>query len=270
MYCLKNAEAIQAVSLIDRAFHYGDGCFSTARIRDSQIELLDRHLSRLEDSCQRLYLNVNLQLIQKSLQQLEQQYGFLNGTLKIIISRGEGQRGYSLPSHAADLWLMYYPQAIDDFYYDIIHCGLAQRRIGINMPELVGIKSLNRLEQVLLKQEIDQYGWTEALVADVQAQIVEGVSSNCFIRINGQWITPELGYNGVHGVMRAELLQRMQRQGMTCQQRTVHIEEVPKIESLFFCNALHPMRIVAQLDQQILQTQPCVDLFHFLQLHQIH
>ncbi len=70
------------------------------------------------------------------------------------------------------------------------------------MPNLAGLKTLNRFEQVLLKQEADQSNWSEALVFDIQGTVVEGVSSNCFIRINDSWITPELRYNGVHGVMR--------------------------------------------------------------------
>ena len=122
----------------------------------------------------------------------------------------------------------------------------------------------------MLKQEADQKGWTEALVTDVQGSVVEGVSSNCFIRINNTWITPQLGYNGVHGVMRAEILSRMQQQNLHCEQRDVHVSEIAQIQSLFFCNALTPMKIVSHLGQQVLDVQPCVELFKQLQLNQIH
>jgi 4-amino-4-deoxychorismate lyase len=270
MQCLKNAQALTAVSILDRGFHYGDGCFTTARIRDGKIELAALHWARLELACQRLSLVANLEFIEQSLTMLQSEYEALNGTLKIVISRGEGQRGYSLPEHPADVWVYYYPQTLTDFHYDSIKTGVAQQAIGLSMPQLVGLKSLNRLEQVMLKKEIDQCGWSEALVADVQGDIVEGVSSNCFIRINNRWITPELRYNGVHGVMRAEILARMQAQGIECDQACVPVTEISQIQSLFFCNALHPMRIVTQLDAQNLDPQPCIDLFHSLQLHQMH
>ena len=108
-----------------------------------------------------------------------------NGTLKIVLSRGVGQRGYSLPDHPADVWVFFYPQvqaSLDmAYHYDTIQSGVLTQAIGLSMPNLVGLKSLNRLEQVLLKQEADQKGWTEALVTDVQGSVVEGVSSNCFI-----------------------------------------------------------------------------------------
>ena len=270
MQCYKNAKPTEQIHVLDRAFHYGDGCFSTARFRQNQIELFDRHLARLQYANRQLSLNANLELITETLTLLKQEHGELNGTLKIVLSRGVGQRGYSLPDHPADVWVFFYPQvqaALDTAYhYDIIQSGILAQAIGLSMPNLVGLKSLNRLEQVLLKQEADQKGWTEALVTDVQGSVVEGVSSNCFIRINNTWITPQLGYNGVHGVMRAEILSRMQQQNLHCEQRDVHVSEIAQIQSLFFCNALTPMKIVSHLGQQVLDMQPCVELFKQLQL----
>ena len=33
MLYLKNAQLVKDIDVLDRAFHYGDGCFTTARIR---------------------------------------------------------------------------------------------------------------------------------------------------------------------------------------------------------------------------------------------
>lgn len=269
MQCLKNAIPVQAVSIIDRAFHYGDGCFTTARIRDGRIELFDLHLLRMKSACERLFMHVDMSLVQQSLIELKQSHSTLNGTLKVIISRGGGQRGYSLPDQNADLWFYYYPSNVEDFIFEVIESGVLEQTIGLCMPSLVGIKSLNRLEQVLLKKEADQKKWLEALTTDVNGNIVEGVSSNCFIRINDTWICPELRYNGVHGVMRAEILRRMKVFGIHCEQRVVHLDELNQIQSVFYCNALHPMKIASCLNDQQLDVQPCVDLFHTLQLNQI-
>ncbi|MGE8561007.1 MAG: aminodeoxychorismate lyase [Acinetobacter sp.] len=269
MPCFKNAQEISQISLLDRAFHYGDGCFTTARVQHGSIELERLHMARLHLSCEKLLLKADLSLIQKSLAVLQQQFLEVNGTLKIIISRGEGQRGYSFPDHPADVWVFFYPKAVGDFQIEKIKSGVLQQALGLSMPSLVGLKSLNRLEQVLLKNEADERGWTEALVTDVQGSVVEGVSSNCFIRLNNTWITPELRYNGVHGVMRAEILARMQQHGIHCEQRFVDMEEISKFESLFFCNALSPMKVVTEFNQHTLNVQPCIELFNILQLNQI-
>lgn len=269
MQCYKNAKQVEQVELSDRAFHYGDGCFSTARICNGVMELEQLHMARLDLACERLLLNADLSYIQQCMMLLKQKTPVLNGTLKIVVSRGEGQRGYSLPTHPADVWVFFYPQTSTAFSYSEIDSGVLQHAVGLTMPQLVGVKSLNRLEQVLLKQEAEQQGWSEALVTDVQGSVVEGVSSNCFILLNDRWISPELRYNGVHGVMRAEILARMQQHGVACELRMIDMEEIPRFQSVFFCNALSPMKIAKSLNQQRLDVQPCIDLFHRLQLNQM-
>lgn len=270
MWCFKNAERVVALDLQDRAFHYGDGCFTTARIYRGHFELKTRHLLRLKNSCEYLYLNADLSFIEKSLMQLHSHFDVLDGTLKIIISRGVGQRGYSFSKQPADVYVWFYPQTQSEFSPQLIQTGVLNQVMGMSMPHLVGLKTLNRLEQVLLKQEADQQQWSEALVTDVQGLIVEGVSSNCFIYLKDTWITPELRYNGVHGVMRAEILSRMEKLNVPVAHGFVDMDEISNIQALFFCNALSPMKAVTHLDGKSLDAQICVDLFHTLQLSQIH
>ena len=40
----------------DRATQFGDGCFTTARILEGDVCLLDAHLRRLQDACQTLLI----------------------------------------------------------------------------------------------------------------------------------------------------------------------------------------------------------------------
>lgn len=270
MQCFKNAHPQPQISLLDRAFHYGDGCFTTAKIIQNKIQLWNRHLQRLNDCIQRMALDVNLSLIEQTLQKLSAQTE-LNGTLKIIISRGEGQRGYALPEHAADVYVFYYPQsptAKNEWSY-LDQVAVLEQRIGLTMPTLCGLKTLNRLEQVLLKQEAVEKQLDEALVLDIQGRIVEGISSNCFILMNNQWVTPNLEYNGVRGVMRAEILQRMQHAGIECSEIELLQSDIDQIQALFFCNALHPMQIAQHLNHVELSLTPAIQLFKALQLDQI-
>lgn len=269
MQCYKNGQLIDSIPLLDRAFHYGDGCFTTARLVHGRMELKQLHIARLNYACKNLSLDADLSFIDQALDQLPQHEKNLNGTLKVVISRGEGDRGYSLPLHPADVYVWFYPKQWQHLEPEWIESGLLNHAIGLHMPHLVGLKTLNRLEQVVLKQEADQRGWLEALVTDVQGYIVEGVSSNCFIRINDQWITPELRYNGVHGVMRAHILSLMQQNHISCEQRCIEMDQIAHIQNLFFCNALHPMKAVVRFQGRTMQQQPYLDLFNSLKLSQI-
>lgn len=71
-------------------------------------------------------------------------------------------------------------------------------------------------------------------------------------------------------MMRAEILLRMRQHNIDCVQRYVDMEEISQIESLFFCNALSPMKAVKQFNQTLLDVQPCVELFKTLQLNQMY
>ena len=270
MICFKNAQRIDSIPVLDRAFHYGDGCFTTVRFHQNVMELESLHRARLKLAAERLYLKIEFAVLDQSLKALKEQFPNLNGTLKIVISRGEGDRGYAMPEHDADIYLLFYPKATDDFQPEFIHSGVLDQAIGLLMPNLVGLKTLNRLEQVMLKKEAQEKGWLEALVTDVQGSIVEGVSSNCFIQINNTWFTPELRYNGVHGVMRAEILSRMHQKGIRCEQRFIDMAEIRDFQSVFFCNALSPMKIVKTLNQRSLNTQSCIELFQTLNLSQFN
>ena len=80
MQCYKNGQFIDSIPLLDRAFHYGDGCFTTARIFQENFELKELHFARLKLACQSLSLDVDLSQIEKSIEQLQQQ---LSCTLNI-------------------------------------------------------------------------------------------------------------------------------------------------------------------------------------------
>ncbi|MFT4020602.1 MAG: aminodeoxychorismate lyase [Acinetobacter sp.] len=274
MQCYKNGVLQSSISLQDRAFHYGDGCFTTAVVQRDGILLWHWHLKRLELARQRLALNFDISIIEKTMEQLISSHHAqglsLNGTIKIVISRGEGPRGYAFPMHPADVWLFFYPSlSAHAFATSYIDSGVLDVRLGICMPQLRGLKTLNRLEQVLIKQEALYKDWSEALVADINGNIVEGISSNCFIYMDKRWITPNLEYNGVQGVMREEILYRMHQAGIQCEIGRISLAQCLQIEALFFCNALNPMQVATTLQNRNLDHQRASQLFQDLYLDRI-
>lgn len=258
MITLTEGQPIDAVALNDRAFLYGDGCFSTIRVVAGQACLWSHHRHRLQDCAQRLGLQVELAEIEQQVQQAAQQIG--QGALKIIISRGQGQRGYLPPDQPAQVYVQLFPNPqLSDLsvlpYAAPIDSGVLGLQLGLTMPQLAGLKTLNRLEQVLLRQALAQTAWPEALVADLTGHLVEGVQSNCFFYAQGGWHTPNLARAGIAGVMRAEILQRMYKQGIDCRQVDFQVAYVGQIESLLFCNALTGIVPVTTLDQRPLCTK---------------
>lgn len=268
----KNGRLIdkEVVSIEDRAFVYGDGCFTTARWEQGNIQLWQRHLDRFIQAIDALALQCTIERIQEEAALF---FAHLKdkafGTVKIVISRGVSARGYSMAVHPVDIYFYYYSSPVMQQPTIINEIGILSDALGTTMLRLRGVKTLNRLEQVILKATAEDLGFSEALCVDQQNNLVEAVSSNCFIYINKMWVTPDLALSGINGTMRQEILHRMKHYQIEHQVRIIAQAEISQIEAAFLCNALQPMQMVQAIAQQQLHLEPCQQLFQKLSLHQL-
>lgn len=234
-----NGVQADTVSVSDRGFSYGDGIFTTIKVVDGHCQLLTQHLIRLQQGITALAIS---QIDFKAL--LDDIKGkaltLHSGVIKIVITRGIGQRGYSsvgcdspttvvstnpLPSHY-ELWQQ---QGID--------IGVSTVALGIN-PLTAGLKHLNRLEQVLVKQQVDEYGWADALVLDCQACIIETSMANIFWRTGDVLYTPSLDFSGVKGLVRQEIMALAQQWSLPMVEDRFKLSSIFDSDEIFITNCL--------------------------------
>ncbi len=216
----------------DRSFQYGDAIFSTVRIRAGQPQLWSLHWQRLCHSMQRLgFAALGETTV---LQQVLASISAPDQVLKVLISRGEGARGYgTLGISAPQLYCWTAP--LPDYQQVREHgvrLGLAQMRLA-QQPLLAGIKHCSRLETVLLKREAEQSGFDDLLVCDQQDFLIEATAANLLLWQDGQWWTPELHNAGVAGVMRQLLLEA----GLVTT-RLLPLADAAQAQAMALCNAL--------------------------------
>ncbi len=258
----KNGEASETAYpdervTFERAFNYGDGFFSTARVIEGQVQFWEQHQVRNRHGLRALRLTLPDETLSQWI--INAAHALQNGRVKWLVSRGLGEPGYVPPRQPARVDLMGWPEVkIHQALHAIrlsagIHTGHLTQVLGLPMPALVGLKTLNRLEQVLLSQELADRRLSEALVTDLNGIVVEGVSSNCFFKRHGQWQTPDLSQAGIHGVMRAEILTRCAQHGILCEPVRLTLKQFSEgLEALFFCNSLKGMQPVNQYNDTIL------------------
>ncbi|MFB2539101.1 aminodeoxychorismate lyase [Acinetobacter sp. c3-l95] len=285
----QNLRPIEAyIDLENRGFLYGDGCFTTAKLKHGEIVYWHRHIQRLQDAIQRLQLNCAIEEILQDYAILSEHLKNIeNATVKIMLSRGVSARGYALPNTPSERHWLIYPsksnsQNLNVQFAILQKVGISRLRLGQTMPVLKGIKSLNRLEQVMLKADCDRQAWQEALVLDSKNHLVEGIASNCFFYDGDVWHTPDLADTGIDGTMRQEIIARMQEADIALKIRAIHVNELLNMQAGFFCNALNPMQIIeniicngqlmtVQSDNMQMQflSQPCIMLAERLRLQQL-
>ncbi|WP_299013884.1 aminodeoxychorismate lyase [uncultured Photobacterium sp.] len=206
---LVNGSERAVVSVADRAMLYGDGCFSTILVEQGKPRLWSLHLKRLQKNVEAFSMTPpDWVLLTDTVYQLAAEYPNKGG-IKVLISRGVGGRGYS-PSGCSDTQVVIsdfvWPEYYTHWQQEGIELGVCQQRLSLS-PLLAGFKHLNRLEQVLLKQEAEQNGWLDAVALDVSGHVMEATASNIFWRKGDTIFTPDLDMSGVHGVMRAHVIE---------------------------------------------------------------
>ncbi|CAM4079513.1 Aminodeoxychorismate lyase [Pseudomonas reidholzensis] len=228
-----------AVNLQNRGLAYGDGLFETVAVRAGRPSLLEHHLQRLASGCQRLAIDADLPLIRDELLRFASQLG--EGVAKLIVTRGDSQRGYAPVAGAAPRRILQgsplpaYPAANGENGISLFAC---QTRLA-EQPLLAGLKHLNRLEQVLARAEWQDAEHAEGLVRDTQGRLIEGVYSNLFLVREGVLLTADLSRCGVAGVMRAALLEQAPALGITVQVRDLALTDLEQADEVFVCNSVY-------------------------------
>ena len=243
-----DGQPCEGLSVLDRGLAYGDGLFETMRVVNGRPCLFERHLLRLQEGCQRLRLPLDLPTLRGEILAFCQTLH--DGVAKLILSRGDGLRGYAMPEPCQSRRVLLgsaapvYPAGNTSQGVRLFPCStrLAEQ------PLLAGLKHLNRLEQVLARSEWQDSAFAEGLMRDTSGRVVEAVFSNLFMVREGVLLTPDLQRCGVVGVMRAELLERAGKAGVAVEIRDIELSELLQAEEVFLSNSLYGIWPVREFD----------------------
>ena len=259
---LINGQAVVNVAASDRAVQFGDGCFTTARLWQGKVVMPEAHLRRLREACHRLLIqHVDWDALRQEMMMAAATQN--EGVIKVILSRGSGGRGYSAsgceqPTRIVSLSA--YPAHYHQLRQTGARLALSAIKLGRN-PLLAGIKHLNRLEQVLIRTELEQTGADETLVLDTEGQLVECCAANLFWRCKEQVFTPVLSDSGVNGILRQWVIGTLQQQGTPVSEVRVPPDVLAEADEVLITNALMPILPVSQIGNRLYCNR---ELFHQL------
>jgi len=247
---LVNGKLGKLINIRDRGLLYGDGVFRTMRVSAGHALHWPLHYQKLQHDCAMLGISCpDFALLSVELEDLLVQTS--NAVMKLIVTRGQGARGYAPSSHVepTHLWdISPLPDYPTDWAVNGIKACLCRLRLG-QQPRLAGIKHLNRLENVLAAAELNDASIAEGLLMDEAGNVIEGTRSNVFMVSRDELITSDLSRCGVAGVQRDRVMAWAKQHNMPLQVRNFSLKEVFQANELFVVNSIIGMWSVRELEQ---------------------
>ncbi len=237
----QDGRPLTSVPIDDRGLQYGDGLFETIALRGGKPRLWDRHIARLKRGGDALAIELpDDEWLRAAVAGAVDAAGRAggDGVVKLIATAGESERGYGRSRATATILVGVFPcrPIAQRDYADGVDTTLCTTRLATGSAT-AGLKTLNRIEQVLGRAECLRAEVFEGLMLDAGGRLICGTMSNVFLARDNVLITPSLVRCGVAGVMRGLLMDALADGGVEVDVRDVAAEELWRSDEVFLTNS---------------------------------
>ncbi|MCF6411469.1 branched-chain-amino-acid transaminase [Pseudalkalibacillus salsuginis] len=241
------------VSVYDHGFLYGDGVFEGIRMYDGNIFRLKEHVDRLYDSAKSIMLDIPkskdelTEIIAETLRRND----LRNAYIRVVVSRGVGNLGLD-PSSCRDPQIIViaeqlalFPKKLYEAGIEIATVASRRNRADVLSPK---VKSLNYLNNILVKIEANLAGVSEALMLNDQGYVAEGSADNVFI-VKGNVIKTPPGYVGaLEGITRNAIIEIAQLLGFEMREEVFTRHDVYTADEVFLTGTAAEVIGVVKVD----------------------
>jgi 4-amino-4-deoxychorismate lyase len=254
-----NGEDSAVCSALDRGLQFGDGLFETMLcVKGTAVDFAE-HWARLKEGCHRL--GIVCPAIQDKVTAAICKCGAPKAVAKLIVTRGSTDRGYRCVPSVRPNWMLTITDAPEHPLSngnEGVAVKLCRTLTSVDDPRLAGLKHLNRLPQVLARQEWDTE-YHDGLMADHSGRIIEGCASNLFIVVDGTLRTPDLTTCGVRGIVRQKFIHHSTTHGIPCDVTMVRMRDIKRADEVFLTNSVYGIVPVSSIDGMKFRTGPITE-----------
>ena len=234
-------EATKArVAPVSSAMLYGRGVFTTVAIYNGKPFLWPEHWRRLSSHAEKLNIEgagLNERNVGEALRKLCSVNQVKSGRARVILLARSGRdvwRTKKESTRKTDLLIMTgEPQRVS-----AAGMSLAVSPYRVNtMSPLVGIRSLNYLEQVLSWEEAQSRDFDEAVTLNERGEIVSATMANIFWFKDGTLHTPALSTGAIAGVTRAAVLELAGKQFIPAVEGVYELADLTDADEIFLTSA---------------------------------
>ncbi len=237
------------LSVSNRAFKYGDSLFETIRVINGKALFTEDHFSRLVRGMKELKYDIpsnwNQAFLKKEiLKGLEKNEIVRGGKVRLSVYRkGEGlylpksnEFGFVIESFGGE-----------NNSFDLNEKGMSigiYKEIPIFPTKLSPFKTSNCLPYISAALWSREEGFDDVILLNDKGNIVEGISSNIFISVEGMLYTPSIKEGPTAGIMRKKMIQLSKKLGQAVIETSISPAVLEEADEIFFTNSISGIRWV--------------------------
>jgi D-alanine transaminase len=223
------------VSVLDRAFLFGDAVYEGLRVYGGRIFLCAEHLQRLRRSLAELRISADVDRLEQRVRETVAHSGVREGFIYIQATRGTApRRTHRFPDPpSTPNELIWVDEITADPYGALRETGARLLTFRDVRWQRCDIKSVNLLGNCLAAQAAAEAGCAEALLVDRDGTITEGSHTSVFGVRGGRIITSPLGPHILPGITRALVLGLAERARVPVAEESMRRDRLREVDELF-------------------------------------
>lgn len=221
------------VSVLDRAFLFGDAIYEVIRVYHGRPFLFEDHIERLQRSLDKLRIAADSRRIADRTLQTLAHAGIEEGLIYIQVTRGEAPRSHRFPDPAVPPNELIYVQEFLDRNGSRRESGAKVILIEDLRWKRCDIKSVNLLANCLGAEEAYQSGCEEAIFVEDDGTLVEGTRTSLFGVRGGAVLTAPLGHQILPGITRKLVLRLARETGVPVIEEPLHQDRLREVDEVF-------------------------------------
>ncbi|MCL6632259.1 MAG: branched-chain-amino-acid transaminase [Alicyclobacillus herbarius] len=245
------------VSVYDHGLLYGDGIFEGIRVYGGNVFRLREHLVRLYESAQSVLLQIpySLDEMEGIVVETVRRNALDDAYIRLVVTRGVGDLGLDpWKCHAAEVFviaeeLAMFPKELYEKGIDVVSVPTRRNRGDILSPK---VKSLNYLNNILIKIDARVAGAKEALVLNTEGYVVEGSGENVFIVKNGVFYTPPTYLGALAGITRQAVMEIAEELGYMVKEEAFNRHDVYVADEVFLTGTAAEIVPVVKVDGRVI------------------
>ena len=249
------------ISPLSRAYTFSDSVYEVIPFHNAKGIAYEKHISRLQNSCNSLSISANIEIISKEITELINKSKFKDGYVYYQVSRGVDQ----IRSHMFDNNI-----SVETFGYVLEHSFKSQC-LKVMLCEDVrwsrcDIKSTSLLGNIMSMNSAKNKGCDEVIMHKDDA-ITEGGASNVFFASDECVYTPSLSKNILPGITRELLIQEIKASGINVEEGDYKIDDLVNAKSIWLTSSTKGLAQVTEIINQ--KTNIVIDHHLFLECEKI-